>query len=368
MLKQIIRAYISSTWLDLIPERASVEVLLQKFRETKFIGMEYFGSCDETTKQASLSEIDMCDLYICIVGGRYGSGITEAEYDKARIKKLPCLIYFKEDAAIQPEGRDLEQTKTEHLKKFKEKLLDPISGHTVTEFSGCQELASRLAGDLHNWLFDHYLAPALSDVASGKTPLKQASALNSDIKRLAAINNELLAKMAEEKRLIDKQRRIALQAFYQLTYVVPDILSRFPDTAPEREHVVRENLKQLTLLNKLSKGAHDVLRELATNYRLLATIFMEQNKLRQACNAFRKSAAHCDSLIKLQSNQALYHRDRAASHLNIGIILESQGNYSGALEEYLTGLVSASRAAELDSFWLDIENDARNMIKQVKSR
>jgi hypothetical protein len=77
MQQVTIRCFVSSTWFDLQPEREAVETLLQRFRETKFIGMEYFGSRDETTRQASLNEVDRSDLYVGIVGGRYGSGITE---------------------------------------------------------------------------------------------------------------------------------------------------------------------------------------------------------------------------------------------------------------------------------------------------
>jgi len=364
----IIRSFVSSTWLDLKPERAAVEALLQKFRETKFIGMEHFGSREETTLQVSLVEVEKSDLYIGIIGGRFGSGITEAEYDRARARKLPCLIYFKGEAAIQPEGQDVEQAKIENLRRFKDNLRDPVHGHTITEFSGCHELASRLASDLHNWLFDRYLAPALSDAAKGNLRSERAIALSNDLQRLATINRELLAQVAKEQRLLDEQRRLALQAFYQLTYVVPNTLARFPGTARDRERVVRDNLKQLDRLFRLSGGAHDVLRELATNYRLLATILMEQKRLRQACAAFKKSAAYCVSLIKLQPNQALYHRDRAVSHLNAGTLLEQQGNPTAAGKEYLVGLESASRAAELDPQWSDLAQDASNRVNQLEGR
>ena len=76
--------FVSSIWLDLQPERASVEAALQRLRETKFVGMEYFGSRDESTYRASLDEVDRSQVYVGIFGGRYGSGITEAEYRRAR--------------------------------------------------------------------------------------------------------------------------------------------------------------------------------------------------------------------------------------------------------------------------------------------
>jgi hypothetical protein len=71
--------------------------------------MEYFGSRPETNEGASLDEVDRADIYVGIIGGRYGSGITEKEYRRAR--DLPCFIYFKDDRAVTAEGRDQEAEK-----------------------------------------------------------------------------------------------------------------------------------------------------------------------------------------------------------------------------------------------------------------
>ena len=66
----------------------------------KFLGMEHFGARDETTKEVSLIEVERADLYVGVIGGRYGSGITELEYECARAKGTPCFIYIKRDPAI----------------------------------------------------------------------------------------------------------------------------------------------------------------------------------------------------------------------------------------------------------------------------
>jgi hypothetical protein len=356
----IIRPFVSSTWLDLRPERDAVETVLQRFRETKYIGMEHFGSRAETTQQTSLAEVDRSDLYIGIIGGRYGSGITEAEYDEARARNLPCLIYFKQEAAIQPEGRDSDSGKAECLEKFKNKLRDPLHGHTVTEFSGSLELASRLASDLHNWLFDRYLAPALGDASRGNLPAEQATALSDDLRRLAALDRELSAKVAEEKR-------IARQAFYYLTYDVPKIMERYPGSAPDRESIVRYNLAQLDQLCDLNPRETYVLRELATNHRLLASILIEQKNLLQAFDAYKTSADYCAALVKLQPEEALYQRDLAVSRLNAGALLEEQNDHSGAVEEYMAAAESAKRAAELDSRWTELADDAGSRVKRLKA-
>lgn len=140
-----VRVFVSSTFQDLQPERKAVEDILQRFRTTKFIGMEYFGSRDSDTLGASINEVDGCDLYIGLIGHRFGSGITEAEYRRARGNKTPCLIYL----ATGPSNDS-------QLLAFRDELRQ---SHTVTEFRSPDELAALVAADLHNWLVDHWLTP-----------------------------------------------------------------------------------------------------------------------------------------------------------------------------------------------------------------
>lgn len=150
-----VRVYVSSTWLDLQPERAAVERALQRLRETKFVGMEYFGSRDENTRTASLDDVDRCQIYVGIFAGRYGSGITEAEYRRAREKKLHCLIYFKDDATIRDEQRETAPGNLPRLTALKEELR---GAHLhAPEFTSPDDLAAKVTADLHNRIVDYFL-------------------------------------------------------------------------------------------------------------------------------------------------------------------------------------------------------------------
>ncbi len=144
-----IRVFVSSTWRELQAERLAVEKVLQRFHETKFHGMEYFGSRGGDTSQTSLDEVDCSQLYVGIFGGSYSSGITEQEYRRARKMGLPCYIYIKLDAAITPEQREFDPNKAQRLAALKEELRSNL---TVTDFSTPDQLATCLATDLHNWL------------------------------------------------------------------------------------------------------------------------------------------------------------------------------------------------------------------------
>ncbi len=145
--------FVSSTWLDLQPERQAVEEALHRMREFKFVGMEYFGSRDETTRQASLDEIDQSQIYIGIIGGRYGSGITIEEYRRARERGLACFIYFKDDKVVPHELRDTEPAKISRLNAFKDEL---IARHIITSFSSPDDLSAKVQADLHRWYFNNY--------------------------------------------------------------------------------------------------------------------------------------------------------------------------------------------------------------------
>src|SRR5208337_4634746 len=126
-----VHVFISSTWLDLQREREAVEAALQRMRETKYAGMEYFGSRDEDTRSTSLAEVNSSQVYVGIFGGRYGSGITEEEYRRARERKLPCFLYLKEEGCITSDEKEADADKNHRLMALKDELW---RNHTITKF------------------------------------------------------------------------------------------------------------------------------------------------------------------------------------------------------------------------------------------
>jgi hypothetical protein len=176
MLPTIARIFVSSTWLDLQPERHAVEDAINRMNAGKFIGMEYFGSRPENTERASLDEVDRADIYVGIIGGRYGSGITEKEYLRARERELPCFIYFKDDRVVTPEGRDNDAEKAARLDAFKREL---TKTHIIaTHFTTPTELAICIRDDLYRW-FDQQRAAefargAVGDIATTRDDHRSA--------------------------------------------------------------------------------------------------------------------------------------------------------------------------------------------------
>src|SRR5205085_9792237 len=139
---------------------------------------------------ASLDEVDRSELYVGIIAARYGSGITEAEYRRARDRELPCLIYFKDDAAIPDELRETDPAQSAKLDALKQELRD--NKHTVTDFSNPDDLAAKVTADLHRWLFDNYLTPKLQGALRGEVPHDEAQALLDAVKDLKSLRQDLL--------------------------------------------------------------------------------------------------------------------------------------------------------------------------------
>ena len=128
-------------------EREAVRGVLDRMRGTQFIGMEIFGSRNEGPEDTSVGEVDDADLYVGIVGVSYGSGITEAEYRRARVRGIDCLIYIKR-------GGDGDDPRLNRWKRELEEL------HLVTEFDDPHSLAAYVAADVHSWLWPALLRRA----------------------------------------------------------------------------------------------------------------------------------------------------------------------------------------------------------------
>lgn len=188
----VIPVFISSTWLDLIPEHGAAETAVQTLRETKYVGMKHFGSRADTTRDASLAEVDNSEVYVGIFAARYGSGITEAEYRRAREKNLPCFIYFKRDHAVPAQWRETDPEQVPKLDALKHELR---AAHTVTDFDTPQELKGQITADLHRWLFDNFLTPKLEGALRGDLAHPEAQALLDAVKDLSALNRNLLSQL-----------------------------------------------------------------------------------------------------------------------------------------------------------------------------
>lgn len=138
------RIFVSSTKEDLIPYREAVETVLTGMEHIP-LGMEYFVSSPDSPIDVCLATVRRSQLYIVIVGMRYGSieegsgkSFTELEYDEAVKNKIPVLAFIidEEQCAILPKYVDVGE-KAEKLKQFKAKL---NSSYLVSRFASIDNL------------------------------------------------------------------------------------------------------------------------------------------------------------------------------------------------------------------------------------
>lgn len=122
------QVFVSSTFKDLVEERTAV---IQTLLEADCIpaGMEMFPASDSDKFDLIKRVIDLCDYYVVIVGGRYGSvdaekqlSYTEMEYDYAVEAKKPVMAFLHGDPGkLIGEKLDLDPELRKRLDDFRQK-------------------------------------------------------------------------------------------------------------------------------------------------------------------------------------------------------------------------------------------------------
>lgn len=144
--------FVSSTYEDLMEFRRKALDVIASLKQT-YEGMEFFGADARTPLEVMLDKLSYCQLYVGIIGMRYGSvdrstqkSYTELEYEKARELGIPCLIYIidEENALIAPKYVDRGEL-ADKLDGFKNKLR---SEHIVKRFVSPESLGEALQHDL----------------------------------------------------------------------------------------------------------------------------------------------------------------------------------------------------------------------------
>jgi tetratricopeptide (TPR) repeat protein len=251
--------------------------------------MEFFGSRDETTRRASLDEVDRSLVYVGLFAARYGSGITEEEYRRAHSLGLPCFIYFKDDAAIPDDAREKDPAKAAKLAALKQELR---ANHLIgPAFTTPDDLAAKLTADLHRWLSDnpsllaqltarHQLRAPVSDFVGREKEIADltaalrggASAAISGISGLGGIGktelafyvaNELRdtypdAQLVLDMRGTDATPRDPADALAACIRAFAGVEQRLPDDLQTLTHIYRsvlESKRALILLDNARDNA-----------------------------------------------------------------------------------------------------------------
>lgn len=157
--------FVSSTYTDLIPCRNAVREILAQYH-ADIRGMEVFGARTQKPLETCLSEVLTSELFIGIIGMRYGSvdeesgkSFVELEYETAIKRGLEISIYLidEENASIPPINVDCENA--ERLRNFKKQLK---KDHTCCIFTSVNDLSLKIKGDMETFFTKRVGEPSRS--------------------------------------------------------------------------------------------------------------------------------------------------------------------------------------------------------------
>ncbi len=133
-----LQVFVSSTYTDLLEERqAAVEAILQAGHIPA--GMELFSAGNDSQLQTIYKWIDESDVYMLILGGRYGSidtktgkSYTQLEYEYALSKNIPVFsivlsdTYLTNNISKNGLNNTIEQDAPDKYQNFKSLVMSKI--------------------------------------------------------------------------------------------------------------------------------------------------------------------------------------------------------------------------------------------------
>lgn len=224
-----LQVFVSSTFQDLTKDRqAAVEAILKAGHIPA--GMELFTAGDKSQWEVIQRWITDSDVYMLILGGRYGSvepssglSYTELEYDFAVASGKPHFAVVIAEDALEARVKEfgigvLEKDCPDKLKAFRMKVLSKMSSfftdHKDVKLSVLETLPQLAAEyELKGW------------VRSSEIP--DTKALADELSKIYAENRQMRDSLAQQAKQLDQQKsptRNAEDEFAELIDVMKAIM------------------------------------------------------------------------------------------------------------------------------------------------
>jgi len=120
------------------------------------VGMEDFGARPDPPLEVCLAKLKECDIFVCILGHRYGScppgrekSYTEIEFDTAIELKKPRLVFVAPEDETVPYNLIESDSQRELHRKFRSRAMDGGGVH-VSFFRNPDHLEASIAKGLSN--------------------------------------------------------------------------------------------------------------------------------------------------------------------------------------------------------------------------
>lgn len=226
----IYRVFISSTFVDLAPERKAAQMAVENLNDAAArVGIALVpidlkrGAEPEPPLEVCLREAKSSDIMITLVGKLYGSetgggiSFTEAEFDAATSERIERFAYYKDTkASFLPEHIDSEPTKQRKLEAFRKKIDGQLKRET---FLTADELRGHIIRDLLRWLLQR------PEVVSSMARMAPATVFPGSRAYFEAVYRgdiESAADMALSRSFTQDMRRHGLGAIHQA--ILADLL------------------------------------------------------------------------------------------------------------------------------------------------
>lgn len=160
-----LQVFVSSTYTDLIEERqAAVEAILDAGHIPA--GMELFKAGNESQLKTIYKWIDESDVYMLILGGRYGSiesksgkSYTQLEYEYALSKDIPVFAVVLSESFLTAKinllglSDAMEQKAPDKYKTFQLLVMSKI----IREVDDCKDIKITIHSTLNEFIHDYEL-------------------------------------------------------------------------------------------------------------------------------------------------------------------------------------------------------------------
>ena len=207
-----LQVFVSSTYTDLIEERqAAVQAILDAGHIPA--GMELFKAGNESQLKTIYKWIDESDVYMLILGGRYGSiekksglSYTQLEYEYALSKDIPVFAVVLSESFTTEKITSLglknviEQDNPDKYKTFKSLVMSKI----IREVDDCKDIKIAIHTTLNEFINEYNLIGWIRNSNENDTIqllkdntnlLKENNSLNKQIQKL---QEQLNAKSKEQ--------------------------------------------------------------------------------------------------------------------------------------------------------------------------
>ena len=226
-----LQVFVSSTYTDLIEERqAAVEAILDAGHIPA--GMELFKAGNESQLKTIYKWIDASDVYMLILGGRYGSiesksgkSYTQIEYEYALSKNIPVFAVVLSNSFLTNKINilgleNVMETSTQY-QDFKSLVMSKI----IREVDDCKDIKIAIHSTLNEFINEYDLSGWIRNTSENDT-LQLLKDNNALIKENNLLNKQI--QKLQEQLNSRKREQLGNYSFDELveifkkkTFVIP---------------------------------------------------------------------------------------------------------------------------------------------------